>query len=140
MAAVAKRARKKDEARELAVQAARLAHENNAAEIVVLNLTGISPVARYFVICTGTSDRQMRTVADEIAEYGQSVGQRVWHVAGQRSCEWIVMDFVDVVVHIFDQAHRRYYDLELIWGEAPRVRWRRAARVPRPSGRGERKA
>ncbi|MCJ7544150.1 MAG: ribosome silencing factor [Phycisphaerae bacterium] len=115
-------------ARELAIAAAGLTADNNATDIVVLDLRGISPVTQYFVICTGTSDRQMRTVADEIAKHGAKVGQRVWQVAGEKSAEWIVMDFVDVVVHIFDQAHRRYYDLELIWGEAPRVRWRQVLR------------
>lgn len=115
-------------ARELAIAAAGLAADNNATDVVVLDLRGISPVTQYFVICTGTSDRQMRTVADEIAKHGAKVAQRVWQVAGQKSAEWIVMDFVDVVVHIFDEAHRRYYDLELIWGEAPRVRWKAALR------------
>ncbi len=102
--------------------------DNNATDIVVLDLRGISPVTQYFVIATGTSDRQMRTVADAIAEHGRKIGQPVWHVAGERSADWIVMDFVDVVVHIFDEVHRRYYDLELIWGEAPHVRWREAVR------------
>ncbi len=115
-------------ARELAIAAAGVASDNHATDIVVLDLRKVSPVTQYFVICTGTSDRQMRTVADETAKHGQKVGQRVWHIAGQRSAEWIVMDFVDVVVHIFDEAHRRYYDLELIWGEAPRVRWKAALR------------
>ena len=129
---MAKRISKNDPARALAIEAARIAEKNNAEEIVVLNLWDISPVADYFVICTGSSDRQMRTVADEIARYGQSVGQKVWHVAGERSGQWIVMDFVDVVVHIFGQAHRRYYDLELIWGEAPKVRWRKPRKRKKP--------
>jgi ribosome-associated protein len=115
-------------ARQLAIEAAGIAHDHNATNVVVLDLRGVSPVTEYFVICTGTSDRQMRTVADEIARHGARIGQRVWQIAGQRSAEWIVMDFVDVVVHIFDEVHRRYYDLELIWGEAPRVRWREALR------------
>ena len=127
---MARRTRKassaRNPARALAVAAAAVAADNNATDIVVLDLRGVSPVTQYFVICTGTSDRQMRAVADEIAKHGARMGQRVWQVAGQRTAEWIVMDFVDVVVHIFDQAHRRYYDLELIWGEAPRIRWRRS--------------
>ena len=116
-----RRAEIDDPARELAAEAARVARENNCEQVVVLDLRGISPVTDYFVICTGSSDRQMRTVADRVAEKGESIGQRVWHVAGEDSAEWIVMDFVDVVVHIFDQAHRNYYDLELIWGGAPQV-------------------
>jgi len=122
-------------ARELAVAAARLAANDNCEDIVVLDLRGVSPVTDYFVICTGSSDRQMRSVADDIAEHGQSVGLRVWHTAGADSAEWIVMDFVDVVVHIFDVAHRDYYDLELIWGGAPRVQWEPDAHAGRRAGR-----
>lgn len=118
-----KRPKKTDAARELAVGAATLARDNNCDEIVVLDLRTVSPVTDYFVICTGTSDRQMRSVAEDIAEYGDSVGQRVWRTAGMDSGQWIVLDFVDVVVHIFDQQHRRYYELELIWGGSDRVPW-----------------
>jgi len=122
----------RDPVRQLAVGAARVADEKRAEDIVILDLRGVSPVTDYFVICTGTSDRQMRTVADEIVRYGQSLGQPVWKTAGMDSAAWIVLDFVDVVVHIFDAAHRAYYDLELIWGSAPRVRWRRKSNEPTP--------
>jgi len=122
---VAKRAAKTDAARKLAIAAADIARDDQCEDVVVLDLRDVSPVTDYFVICTGTSDRQMRTVAKEIEEYGKSVDQKVWHVAGRESAEWILLDFVDVVVHVFDQEHRRYYDLELIWGGAPRVPRRR---------------
>jgi ribosome-associated protein len=131
---LARPTKKKDPARELAVAAARMAHDDNCEDLIVLDLRGISPVTDYFVIATGTSDRQMRSVADEIARYGRSIGQKVWHVAGRDSAEWIVMDFVDVVVHLFDEKLRTYYDLELIWGEAPRVDWfRKAPHAPKPA-------
>lgn len=116
---------KSDAARKLAIQAARITDDSHCDDVVVLDLGGISPVTDYFVICTATSDRQMRGIADEISRYGKSIGQPVWHVAGAGTAEWILLDFVDVVVHLFDQEHRRYYDLELIWGAAPKVRWRR---------------
>jgi len=130
---LARSAQKTSQAGDLAVAAARIAHDDHCEEIVVLDLRGISPVTDYFVIASGTSDRQVRAVADEIARHGKSIGQKVWRVAGRDAGDWIVLDFVDVVVHLFDEAHRRYYDLELIWGEAPRVEWRDAARKgPRP--------
>lgn len=119
------RSSKTDTARKLAIEAARLAEGDNAEEILVLDLRNISPVTDYFVICTGSSGRQMRSVAEHIMEYGASVSQRVWHAAGLDGGEWVCLDFVDVVVHVFDRTKRRYYDLELIWGEAPRVRWQR---------------
>ena len=119
--------RKADAARALAVEAARVAHDRHCQEIVVLDLRDISPVTDYFVIATGTSDRQIRSVAEDIVAEGASIGQKVWHVAGRDTGGWIVLDFVDVVVHLFDAEMRRYYDLELIWGEAPHVPWQRPA-------------
>jgi len=126
-----RKAKEKDQARELAVAAARIAKHDNCQDIVVLDLRGVSPITDYFVIATGTSDRQMRSVADDVADHGRKIGQKLWKMAGEDTAEWIVMDFVDVVVHLFDQEHRRYYDLELLWGEAPKVRWQaRAAKKP----------
>jgi len=125
---MAKRAKKKDSARKLAIGAARVAEENNSQDIVVLDLRGISPVTDYFVIATGTSDRQMLTVVDEIARFAKGIGEHPYHIAGRDSAQWIVLDYVDVVIHLFDNVRRHYYDLELIWGEAPRVPWRRRSR------------
>ncbi|MGC9454723.1 MAG: ribosome silencing factor [Phycisphaerae bacterium] len=115
--------KKGDSARELAIQAARTAEEYNATDILVLDLRETSPVTDYFVICTGTSGRQMRTLSDELARRMKARGERAWRRAGEESAQWIILDFVNVVVHIFDEYHRRFYDLELIWGEAPRVDW-----------------
>jgi ribosome-associated protein len=120
-------------ARRLAVAAARIAEDNRCRDVLVLDLREVSPVTDYFVIATGSSDRQMRTVADEVGAHGASVAQPPWRVAGYDGAEWILLDFVDVVVHVFDEDHRRFYDLELIWGAAPRVRWRRAAAADQAS-------
>ncbi len=122
-----KRAKTKDAARKLAIDAARLARDRNCEEILVLDLREISPVTDYFVIATGTSGRQLRSIAEEMADHGKKIGQKVWHVDGADASAWIVMDFVDVVVHLFNEELRRYYDLELIWGEAPRVPWQEPA-------------
>ena len=125
-------ARRGDPARVLATEAARIAHDGNCEDILVLDLRTVSPVTDYFVICTGTSDRQIRSIADDIVRSGRQIDQKVWHVAGRDAGDWIVLDFVDVVVHLFNSEMRHYYDLELIWGAAPRVRWRRPARKPTP--------
>ncbi len=122
---------KSDPARKLAIEAARLAENDNARDIIVLDLRGVSPVTDYFVICTGSSGRQMRAVAEDIMAHAAAENQRVWHAAGLDGGQWICLDFVDVVVHVFDETRRRYYDLELIWGEAPRVRWQRSTRTPK---------
>ena len=118
-----RKAKEKDPARELAVEAARIAQHDNCEDIVVLDLRSVSPVTDYFVIATGTSDRQMRSVADDIASHGRKIGQKCWKKSGEDTAEWLLMDFFDVVVHLFDEDHRTYYDLELMWGEAPRVDW-----------------
>jgi ribosome-associated protein len=115
-------ARKKDSgAKTFALAAAKLADERRCSSIVVLNLKGISPVTDYFVIATGTSDRQMRTVADEITEAAKERGQSLFGRAGYEQGRWILLDFVDVVVHIFDSEYRDYYDLELLWGDAKKL-------------------
>jgi len=90
---------------------------------MVLDLRGISPVTEFFVIASGTSTRQLRSVAQFIADKGKELDQKVWHIAGRDSADWILLDFVDVVVHLFDEEHRHYYDIELIWGEAEKVDW-----------------
>jgi ribosome-associated protein len=111
------------DARQLAIDAARIARDDNCEDIVILDLSGISPVTDYFVIATGTSDRQLRATSDSIARHGKNTSQKVWKIAGENSGDWIVMDFVDVVVHLFDGEHRDYYDLEMIWGEVPHLDW-----------------
>ncbi|MDP6544379.1 MAG: ribosome silencing factor [Phycisphaerae bacterium] len=122
---MAKRPGNTDAAKTLAIQAARLASDSHCEDIVVLDLRGISPVTDYFVIATGTSSRQMRSVADDIAKFGKSIGQPAWQKAGMDSSQWVLLDFVDLVVHLFDSQARGYYDLELMWGEAPHVEWAR---------------
>ena len=114
-----------DDALQLAIAAARIAEEDNCEDIVVLDLRGVSPVTDFFVIATGTSDRQIRSTSDSIARHGKKTGIKVWKTAGEDKGDWIVMDFVDLVVHLFDTDHRDYYDLEMMWGEAPHIDWAR---------------
>lgn len=111
---------------QFAREAARIAEEMRAEDVVILDLRGISPVADFFVIGTGTSDRQMRAVADEIEQFGKKVGQKPYGVSGYNSSAWLLMDYVDVVIHLFDPVKRGYYDLELLWGDAPRIDWHEA--------------
>lgn len=112
-------------AREFAVEIARVAHEDQCEDILVLDLRGISPVCDFFVIATGTSDRQMRAVVDHIEVTGKPRGEKPYGVAGYEEGTWIVVDYVDVVVHLFDPERRLYYDLESLWGDCPRVKWER---------------
>ena len=110
-----------DATKAFALSAAKVAAERHCSDITVLDLRGKSPATDYFVIATGTSDRQMRTVADEICEAAREQGLKRFGRAGYEQARWILLDFVDVVIHIFDCEYRDYYDLELLWGDAERL-------------------
>ncbi len=111
------------QAKAFALMAAQVADERRCGDIVVLDLKGKSPATDYFVIATGTSDRQRRTVADEICEAAKRQGLQRFGLAGYEQARWILLDFIDVVIHIFDREYRDYYDLELLWGDARRLKW-----------------
>jgi len=108
--------------KKFALAAAKVAAERHCRDIVVLDLTGMSPATDFFVIATGTSDRQMRTVADEISHAAREMGLQRFGRAGYEQGRWILLDYIDIVVHIFDEQYRDYYDLELLWGDAERLK------------------
>lgn len=110
-------------AKQFAIEAARIAADHQSENVVVLDVRGISPVTDYFVIGSGTSERQMRAVFDAIRDYGNNINERPLGLAGYDSATWMLLDYVDVVIHIFSPKCREYYDLELLWGDAPRVDW-----------------
>ncbi len=110
-----------DATKAFALAAAKVAAERRCSDITVLDLRGKSPATDYCVIATGTSNRQMRTVADEICEAAKEQCLQRFGRAGYEQARWILLDFIDVVIHIFDREYREYYDLELLWGDAERL-------------------
>lgn len=106
-----------------AIDSARLMREDHCEDVVVLDLVGVSPICDYFVIGTGTSDRQMRAVADHIEEMGRKQGEKPYVVDGYAEGVWIIVDYVDTVIHLFDEERRLYYDLDSLWGDRPRIEW-----------------
>jgi ribosome-associated protein len=120
------------ETRSLAKAAAQIADEQRCSNIIVLDLKGKSPATDYFVIATGTSDRQRRSAADEICKAARERGRQRFGSAGYEQGRWILLDFVDVVIHIFDTEYRDYYDLELLWGDAKRLKWEKSQRSRKP--------
>ena len=100
--------------------------DTKCVNVRILDVSGISPVCDFLVIATGTSQRQMATVADDVAEWGKEHDFRRVGAAGTGE-NWIALDLFDVVVHIFSQEGRMYYDLDNLWGDATDVQWKRPA-------------
>jgi ribosome-associated protein len=108
-----------------AIQCARIGEDNKAKDIVVLDLRGVTPIFDYFVLMTGSSRRQIHTLAEEIDDYLRSEGEVRENIQGYQASRWIVQDYGDLIVHVFDQESREFYALEDLWADAKRVEWRR---------------
>jgi ribosome-associated protein len=117
------------DAEAFAIEAARIAADNLTADVVVLDMRGLSNVADFFVIGTGTSDRQMHAVLEAVEKYARSAGRAPFTTSDKSRATWLIADYVDVVVHVFDDEHRDYYDLDGLWGDAPRIVWQRPDQV-----------
>ena len=102
-------------------RAAELAMERKAQELVALDLRGISSAADFFLLGSGTSDIQVRSVAEHIIEELKKEGVRPGHVEGLRGGLWVLIDYIDFVVHIFHPRTRAFYRLEDLWGDAARI-------------------
>lgn len=105
-----------------ALLCARAAIDKKAENVKILTLTGISGFTDYFVICSGTSDRQVQSIADAVEHVAKQSGTEVLSSEGYSEGRWVLMDLGDVVVHIFLDALREYYDLENLWADAPRLK------------------
>ncbi len=102
--------------------AARAAESKKATDITVLDLTGITSFADYFVICTGANQRQIQAISDEVnLQLKQQAGELPLSVEGYNQAEWVLADYGDLLVHIFSPKAREYYDLERLWRSAKRV-------------------
>ena len=97
------------------------AEEKKATDLVVLDLRKCVAFTDYFVICSGGSSRQIRAIADAVMEALASVGVKPAHIEGYERSEWILLDYFDLVVHVFAPETRAFYGLERLWGSAERV-------------------
>lgn len=94
--------------------------DKKGADISVMDLRGISGVADFFVVSTGGSDIQIKAIADAVQERIRvECQEKPWHVEGYDHLQWVLLDYVDLVVHLFSKEKRAYYDLERLWGDAP---------------------
>ncbi len=110
---------------EFSIELARMASDSNCFDVQVLDISKNSPVAQYFIIATGTSCQQIRSVAAEIATAGKHGDFPVFGKDGFQQGRWAVVDFVDIVVHLFDEEYREFYNLEMLWGDAKHIEWQR---------------
>lgn len=135
--AVTARERQEAAARALAVAAAWSLHADKCQDVRVLDVRGLSSVADYYVLASGTSDRQMRGASDNAAELAGRLGHEVVRQDIDDRTTWVVLDCVDVLVHVFEPATRAHYDLETMWGDAKAVDWRaEPGAAPGGPGRG----
>jgi len=113
---------------ETARLAAEAADNKKAFDIMVLDLRALTYITDYFVLCSGSNITQVGAITDGIAQALAQEGRHPSHVEGDAEASWVLMDYGDVVVHVFDEQTRLYYNLERLWGDAPRV--------PLPAGAG----
>ncbi|MGO9480680.1 MAG: ribosome silencing factor [Candidatus Kryptoniota bacterium] len=97
---------------------AELALTKKAKDVAILDLRKLTSMTDYFVVCTGDSETQVKAIADAILAGMEEHGERAWHAEGLQNLQWVLLDFVDVVVHVFHKDARTFYGLEKLWGDA----------------------
>ncbi len=102
----------------MASLAANAAIDKKALDVMVLDIREVSILADYFVICSGVSHNQVKSIADGIKEDLQKAGYELGHIEGYREKKWILLDYLDIVVHVFHSREREFYNLEKLWGDA----------------------
>ena len=114
------------DARDTATACARICDDYKAEDVAVLDVRELTQITDYFVLCTGASARQLKAIAESMRLALKGHGVTPLGREGEPGSGWILLDYVDVLVHIFSPDARAYYQLELLWGDAPRVPWRQA--------------
>ena len=108
---------------EHALLCARVGEDNKAKDILVLDMRGITPLYDFFVLLTGASRRQIHTITEEIDAALRAEGEARLSIQGYQTSRWVVQDYGDIVVHVFDPEARSYYALEELWADAPQIDW-----------------
>lgn len=101
-------------------RAAELMLERKAQDVAILDLRGISSATDFFVLASGTSDVQVKAIAEHVVDELQMQDVRTGHVEGMRGGRWVLLDYIDFVVHVFHTQARSFYQLDNLWGDAPR--------------------
>lgn len=104
--------------KELALKISKLILEKKGKDVLILDLKELTPITDYFVICSADSDVQVKAISDYLITEMKKLGEKPWHNEGYSNLSWVLLDFVDVVVHIFLEETRKFYNLEGLWGDA----------------------
>ncbi len=104
--------------RTLAKKLAQLTLTKKASDVVIMDLRKLTDMTDFFVVCSADSDTQVKAIADAVAEGSEKLKSPPWHEEGLAQRQWVLLDFVDVVVHVFHREARRFYALEKLWGDA----------------------
>jgi ribosome-associated protein len=105
----------------LAQRAAQIALDTKAQDVVILDLRGVTDMTDFFIIASGTSDTHARSIGDHVIEEMKKEGTRAHHIEGLEKGRWVLVDFVDFVVHVFHPTLRNFYQLERLWADAEEV-------------------
>jgi ribosome-associated protein len=126
--------------RQLALKIAQFALSKKASDVVLLDLRPMGSIADFFVLCSADSDTQVKAIADSVREGTDTIGARLWHSEGFRALSWVLLDYVDVVVHVFHKEARSFYRIEKLWSEAARFSVEDSAEIPVKSAGGAARA
>lgn len=114
-----------------ALYLARTVDEARAVDLVLLDVAALTPLCSYFIICHSRSGVHAEAIVERVVEQAKAGGIRLHHREGTRRGEWVILDYMDVIVHIFSEEARGFYDLERLWADAKRVEWQEE---PAPAG------
>lgn len=112
---------------ELAIEAARAADDKKATDVLIMDMRDTLGITDYFVIASGTNDRQVKRIRDAVEERLREHGVKPVRREGERFGRWVLLDYLDIVVHVFLDEDREYYNLERLWGNVPTVEWQDGA-------------
>ncbi len=107
----------------MAIAAARAAADKKANGILILDMREVTSMTDYFVICSGANDRQVARIKETVEEKLRELGEKASRREGEKYRRWILLDYIDLVVHVFLQEERDFYELERLWKDAPLVHW-----------------
>ncbi len=107
------------------IETARLLKDLHCEDLVILDVRGLSDLTDYILIASGTSDRQIKGVAGQVSDLALEHGLDRFGSERDADSTWLVLDYVDSIIHLFEPTARAHYDLEMLWGDAPKIDWRR---------------